>query len=207
MTTQINVDIFADIICPWCYIGKTRLDQAFARRPDITPVFRWRSFLLNPSMPVEGMNRQAYLTAKFGHAASAVYGRIAMAGLDAGIEFQFSKIERTPDTRPIHKLLLAAGPDSEALADKFYEAYFLDGRDIGTDQVQDELIEACGLDRTALSAKLAAAQTQMEADLQDCHTLGIEGVPMIIFNNSLSLAGAYPPDILLNVIDSAARPD
>ncbi len=207
MTTQINVDIFADIICPWCYIGKTRLDQAFARRPDITPVFRWRSFLLNPSMPVEGMNRQAYLTAKFGHAASAVYGRIAMAGLDAGIEFQFSKIERTPDTRPIHKLLLAAGPDSEALADKFYEAYFLNGRDIGTDQVQDELIEACGLDRTALSAKLAAAQTQMEADLQDCHTLGIEGVPMIIFNNSLSLAGAYPPDILLNVIDSAARPD
>lgn len=207
MTTQINVDIFADIICPWCYIGKTRLDQAFARRPDITPVFRWRSFLLNPSMPVEGMNRQAYLTAKFGHAASAVYGRIAMAGLDAGIEFQFSKIERTPDTRPIHKLLLAAGPDSEALADKFYEAYFLNGRDIGTDQVQDELIEACGLDRKALSAKLAAAQTQMEADLQDCHTLGIEGVPMIIFNNSLSLAGAYPPDILLNVIDSAARPD
>lgn len=207
MTTQINVDIFADIICPWCYIGKTRLDRAFARRPDITPVFRWRSFLLNPSMPVEGMNRQAYLTAKFGHAASAVYGRIAMAGLDAGIEFQFSKIERTPDTRPIHKLLLAAGPDSEALADKFYEAYFLNGRDIGTDQVQDELIEACGLDRTALSAKLAAAQTQMEADLQDCHTLGIEGVPMIIFNNSLSLAGAYPPDILLNVIDSAARPD
>jgi len=207
MTTQIYVDIFADIICPWCYIGKTRLDQAFARRPDITPVFRWRSFLLNPSMPVEGMNRQAYLTAKFGHAASAVYGRIAMAGLDAGIEFQFSKIERTPDTRPIHKLLLAAGPDSEALADKFYEAYFLNGRDIGTDQVQDELIEACGLDRKALSAKLAAAQTQMEADLQDCHTLGIEGVPMIIFNNSLSLAGAYPPDILLNVIDSAARPD
>ena len=75
-------------------------------------------------MSPEGMSRQAYLTAKFGHAASAVYGRIAMAGLDAGIDFQFSKIQRTPDTRPIHQLLLAAGPDSEALANGFYQAYF-----------------------------------------------------------------------------------
>lgn len=207
MTTQIDVDIFADIICPWCYIGKTRLDQAFAKRPEITPVYRWRSFLLNPSMPAEGMSRQAYLTAKFGHAASAVYGRIAMAGLDAGIEFQFSDIQRTPDTRPIHQLLLAAGPESEMLANQFYQAYFLDGLDIGAVEVQDTLLEACNLSREALAEKLTQAEAQMEIDLQDCHTLGIEGVPMMIFNNSLSLAGAYPPDILLNVIDSATRPD
>ena len=206
MTTQITVDIFADIICPWCYIGKTRLDQAFARRPDIVPIYRWRSFLLNPSMPPEGMSRQAYLTAKFGHAASAVYGRIAMAGLDAGIDFQFSNIERTPDTRPIHKLLLAAGPDSEALANQFYKAYFLEGLNIGDVQVQNNLLEVCELDRAELAEKLVDAEAQMEMDLQDCHTLGIEGVPMMIFNDSLSLAGAYPPDILLNVIDSAARP-
>ena len=206
MTTQITVDIFADIICPWCYIGKTRLDQAFARRPDIVPIYRWRSFLLNPSMPPEGMSRQAYLTAKFGHAASAVYGRIAMAGLDAGIDFQFSNIERTPDTRPIHKLLLAAGPDSEALANQFYKAYFLEGLNIGDVQVQNNLLEVCELDRAELAEKLVDAEAQMEMDLQDCHTLGIEGVPMMIFNDSLSLAGAYPPDILLNVIDTAARP-
>ena len=207
MTSRINVDIFADIICPWCYIGKTRLDQAFARRPELTPIYRWRSFLLNPSMPEEGMSRQAYLTAKFGHAASAVYGRIAMAGLDAGIDFQFSKIERTPDTRPIHQLLLAAGEDSETLATHFYKAYFLDGLDIGRPDVQDDMLAACGLVRQNLSEGLKQAATQLETDLQDCHTLGIEGVPMMIFNNSLSLAGAYPPDVLLNVIDSAARPE
>ena len=206
MTSRIDVDIFADIICPWCYIGKTRLDQAFSQRPNLTPVYRWRSFLLNPSMPAEGMNRQAYLTAKFGHAASAVYGRIAMVGLEAGIEFQFSKIQRTPDTRPIHHLLLAAGKKSEILAEHFYKAYFLDGLDIGKVNIQDEILEVCGLDRQKLSANLTAAANQLETDLQDCHTLGIEGVPMIIFNGSLSLAGAYPPDILLNVIDSAARP-
>ena len=201
MTSLIDVDIFADIICPWCYIGKTRLDQAFSKRPNLTPVYRWRSFLLNPSMPAEGMNRQAYLTAKFGHAASAVYGRIAMAGLDAGIEFQFSKIQRTPATRPIHHLLLAAGDKSEILADSFYKAYFLDGQDIS-----EVNIDACGLDRQTLSSELTAAANQLETDLHDCHTLAIEGVPMIIFNGSLSLAGAYPPNILLNVIDSAARP-
>lgn len=206
MATQITVDIFADIICPWCFIGKTRLDQAFARRPEIVPVYRWRSFLLNPSMPPEGMSRQAYLTAKFGHAASAVYGRIAMAGLDAGIDFQFSKIQRTPDTRPIHQLLLAAGSDSETLADSFYKAYFLEGLDIGAIDVQDNLLKANGLNRTELKETLTVAEAQMETDLQDCHTLGIEGVPMMIFNDSLSLAGAYPPDILLNVIDTAARP-
>ena len=206
MTSRIDVDIFADIICPWCYIGKTRLDQAFSQRPNLTPFYRWRSFLLNPSMPAEGMNRQAYLTTKFGHAASAVYGRIAMAGLDAGIEFQFSRIERTPDTRPIHHLLLAAGDKSEVLADHFYKAYFLDGLDISEENVQDEILKACGLDRQKLSPDLTAAANQMEADLHDCHTLAIEGVPMIIFNDSLSLAGAYPPDILLNLIDSAARP-
>ena len=129
-----------------------------------------------------------------------------MAGLDAGIDFQFSNIERTPDTRPIHKLLLAAGPDSEALANQFYKAYFLEGLNIGDVQVQNNLLAACELDRTALAEKLVDAEAQMEMDLQDCHTLGIEGVPMMIFNDSLSLAGAYPPDILLNVIDTAARP-
>ncbi len=206
MTTQIDVEIFADIICPWCYIGKTRLDQAFSQRPNLKPVYRWRSFLLNPSMPAEGMSRQAYLTAKFGHAASAVYGRIAMAGLDAGIEFQFSKIQRTPDTRPIHRLLLAAGDKSEMLADQFYKAYFLNGLDIGEINVQNEILKACELERQTLSPNLTAAANQLETDLHDCHTLAIEGVPMIIFNGSLSLAGAYPPDILLNVIDSAARP-
>ena len=206
MTTQIDVEIFADIICPWCYIGKTRLDQAFSQRPSLKPVYRWRSFLLNPSMPAEGMSRQAYLTAKFGHAASAVYGRIAMAGLDAGIEFQFSKIQRTPDTRPIHRLLLAAGDKSEMLADQFYKAYFLNGLDIGEVNVQNEILKSCELERQTLSPNLTAAANQLETDLHDCHTLAIEGVPMIIFNGSLSLAGAYPPDILLNVIDSAARP-
>ena len=81
----VNVEIYADIICPWCYIGKKRLDAAFAARSDVTPKYIWRGFLLNPGMPAEGMDRQAYLNNKFVSAAAAVYGRIAAAGLDSGI--------------------------------------------------------------------------------------------------------------------------
>ena len=84
MRKVVDVEIYADIICPWCYIGKKRLDDAFAARPAITPRYIWRCFLLNPSMPEDGMDRQAYLRGKFGNAASAVYGRIAAAGLDSG---------------------------------------------------------------------------------------------------------------------------
>ena len=115
MTAIIDIDIFADIICPWCYIGKKRLEAAFAMRPHITPRYRWRTFLLNPTMPQQGMDRQAYLHAKFGPAASAVYARISKAGSESGIDFNFMDIEKTPDTRPIHKLLIAAGQQAEPL--------------------------------------------------------------------------------------------
>ena len=82
MTQYVDVEIYADIICPWCYIGKKRLDAAFEARPHVTPRYIWRCFLLNPTMPSAGMDRQAYLIGKFGNAAKAVYGRIADAGLE-----------------------------------------------------------------------------------------------------------------------------
>jgi len=206
MTAIIDIDIFADIICPWCYIGKKRLAEAFARRPHVNPRYRWRSFLLNPSMPQQGMDRKAYLNAKFGHAAAAVYGRIAMAGLDAGIDFQFSKISRTPDTRPIHKLLIAAGDDADRLSEEFYQAYFIDGADIADKDIQTRLIEQAGLVPGALEKKDADSERQLRLDLDEGRTKGIEGVPLIIFNQRYSLAGAYPADVLVSAIDAALRP-
>lgn len=207
---QIQVDVFADIICPWCYIGKTRLEEAFAQRPEIEPVYRWRTFLLNPTMPTGGMDRTTYLTAKFGQAAAAVYGRIAMAGLEAGISFKFSDIQRTPDTRPIHKILIASGEAASLLSDAFYEAYFLHGEDISKSAVQDRLIEETSLvNKSAadclLPKKLAEAEIQLDSDLRQGQRLGIDGVPLMIFNGNFSLAGAYPSNILLNAIDAALQ--
>ena len=205
----LTIDIYADIICPWCYIGKKRLEDALAQRPEITPEFRWRAFLLNPSMPSEGMDRQAYLTAKFGHAASAVYGRIAMAGLDAGISFNFSRISRTPDTRPLHMIMKAAGQGCWTLSEAFYQAYFIDGLDITDPDIQNQIYFASNMTdianlQAAPSDKVLAQS--VEQDLSDAGALGIEGVPYMVFNHSFAIAGAYPSDILVNAIDAAMRP-
>ena len=205
---RVTIDLYADIICPWCYIGKKRLETALAERPNIEFTINWRAFLLNPSMPPAGMDRQAYLAAKFGHAASAIYGRIAMAGLDAGISFAFSRIDRTPDTKPLHKLLIGAGKDSWALSEAFYLAYFLDGRDISDSYVQADIFAKMG--KTSLYDDISendTSQSRLEQDLADSHALGIDGVPFMVFNNAFSIAGAHPSDILLKVIDASVRPE
>ena len=102
---MITIDVFSDPICPWCYIGKKRLDQALAARPDLPIAVRWRAFQLNPDMPRDGMDRQSYLSAKFGGAdrASEVYGQIQRVGAQVGIDFQFDKIPRTPSTLNAHR--------------------------------------------------------------------------------------------------------
>ena len=205
--SELHVDIFADIICPWCFIGKKRLEQAFLKRPHIEPIYHWRSFLLNPSMPADGMDRQDYLRAKFGHAANAVYGRIEEAGHEAGIEFAFDAIMKTPDSKPVHKLLLAAGPASFGLSESFYKAYFLDGQDISDPQLQTELCAENGLDINQLKLQSDASKTQLNADLQQGQNFHIDGVPFMVFQSRFSLAGAHPPDVLLNVIDAAMQPE
>lgn len=204
---QLHIDIFADIICPWCFIGKKRLEQAFVKRPHIQPVFHWRSFLLNPSMPDAGMDRQDYLRAKFGHAANAVYGRIAEAGQEAGIQFAFDAIGKTPNSRPVHQLLIAAGNNSFALSEQFYKAYFLDGKDISDKGLQSELCTEVGLDRIELEMQQDTSKAQLDADLQQGQNFGIDGVPFMVFQSRFSIAGAHPPDTLLNVIDAAIQDD
>ena len=206
MSQCLDVEIFADIICPWCYIGKKRLDAAFTERPQITPRYIWRCFLLNPSMPEDGMSRQAYLMGKFGNAANAVYSRIASAGRQSGIDFNFLDIEKTPDTRPIHKLLIAAGTKAEPLSEAFYQAYFLNGLDISDTGVQAELASKAGLDFTELAAQDEEAESQLAEDLDEGRMVGIEGVPLMIFAGRYSVAGAYPPDVLVSAIDASVRP-
>ena len=206
-SAQLTIDVYADIICPWCYIGKKRLEQALAQRPDITVNLKWHAFLLNPSMPAEGMDRQAYLTAKFGHAASAVYGRIAMAGLDAGISFSFSDIKLTPDTKPLHKLIISS-EEGWKLSEFFYQAYFIDGLNISNPEIQEQLYFQAGITfPDKASPRFNTAQQQIDDDLDYGRTLGIDGVPFMIFNQAFSIAGAYPAETLLTVIDAATRPE
>ena len=199
----VNVEIYADIICPWCYIGKKRLDAAFAARRHVTPRYIWRGFLLNPGMPAEGMDRQAYLHNKFGSAAAAVYGRIAAAGLDSSIAFNFDKITRTPDSRGVHHVLLSAQNNVEILSEAFYQAYFIEGEDIGDPDIIAAIIDEARVDIDLDTVHSTATQRQLEQDLFMARQLQLDGVPYFIFAEQYAVAGAHLSEHFLPVIDAA----
>lgn len=203
-TRTVAVEVFADVICPWCYIGKRRLDMAFEARPDVTPSYVWRTFLLNPTMPPEGMERHAYLNAKFGNSAAAVYGRIAAAGLDSGIEFRFDAITRTPDSRPAHRMLIAAGHDSAELSEAIYRAYFVDGHDISDPRVLERIAAEFGRPELIHAAADDTVLRQLDTHLATGNRMRLDGVPFFIFGGKYSIAGAHLPEHLVPAIDAAA---
>ena len=200
---SLRIEIFADVICPWCYIGKKRLDAALAQRPHITTKIIWRAFLLNPKMPEDGMHRASYLAAKFGHSAAAVYGRIAAAGLDSGIRFNFDAIRRTPDSRKAQKMLLVAGGDTNRLSEALYDAYFLAGREIGNRTVLAEIATEIGRPDLIDALDNEAVQRQLESDIARAHQLNLDGVPYFVFCEAYAIAGAHIPEHLIPAIDAA----
>lgn len=201
MTQFVDVEIYADIICPWCYIGKKRLDAAFKARPQVTPRYIWRCFLLNPSMPEDGMDRGAYLLGKFGNAAPAVYGRIAGAGLESGINFNFDAIKRTPDSRKTHRYILAAAAAGHDLSDAFFQAYFLDGRDIGDDQELARIAGEHGVEIDPERLADPAFDRQITNDIEMARQLRVDSVPFMVFAGQYAIAGAHMPEHLIPAID------
>ena len=200
----ITVEVYADIICPWCYVGKKRLQKAFASRPNVTPNYIWRAFLLNPRMNEEGMDRQTYLDHKFGIAKDTIYKKIETAGLETGINFNFDKITRTPDSRSVHHLLLTVQNNLDTLSDAFYEAYFIHGKDISDPKVHNEIIKENKVDVDYNALKSPSTKKQLEQDLFMARQFKIDSVPYFIFAEQYAVAGAHMPEHFLPVIDAAA---
>ena len=196
--TVVPVDYFSDIICPWCLIGKRRLEQAAEMHGGVALSLRWRSFLLNPKMPPEGMDRGAYLNAKFGGAADNLYERIAAAGREAGIEFRFAAITRTPDSRPAHGLILSAGERVQPVIDDLFESYFFNGLDIGSVSVLEDVAKRHSLPFPTQDRHLR----QIDRDLDEAGHLGIQGVPFFVFNGGMTFSGAHPPASYLPIFDA-----
>jgi predicted DsbA family dithiol-disulfide isomerase len=194
----MQIDIFSDTICPWCFIGKRRLERALAARPQPGLEIRWRAFQLNPDMPPGGMDRQAYLAAKFGGAQGArqVYDRVRAAGESEGIAFAFEAIGRTPNTIDSHRLIRLA-QDSGA-ADQV-----LDGEDIGDREVLVAAAQAAGLDGQEVRAYLASDAGADSARTEDARAreIGIQGVPTFILGGKYSLSGAHEPEVLFQLFD------
>ena len=208
---MVQIDIFSDTICPWCLIGKRRLEAALEMRPGLPVNIRWRTFQLNPQMPRDGMDRQTYLNLKFGGAdnAAMVYGRIRSVGSEDGLDFNFEAIERTPNTLDSHRLVRWATDYGKqtALVEALFQAYFLRGEDIGAKAVLLEAAAAAGLDQPAAERFLESDDLLTEVSEEDrqARALGIDGVPCFIFNGRHALAGAQPPKALAEMLDVAQQ--
>ncbi len=205
----MDIDIFSDTICPWCFIGKRRLERALAERPQPALTIRWRAFQLNPDMPPEGMDRERYLEPKFGGPvnARAVYEHVRQAGESEGIAFAFDEMRRTPNTVDSHRLIRFADRTGrqDAVVEALFDAYFLQVDDIGDPEVLVAAAVAAGLDAEEVRAFLASGADGEDVRAEDlsARRAGINGVPCFIFNRRHALAGAHPPEVLHQLFDLA----
>jgi len=205
----MEIDIIYDTVCPWCYIGKRRLEKALEARPQVKARPKWRPFLLNPEMPPEGIDRTAYLIKKFGSEPRVrrIYGAIGEAGQSVEIDFAFDRIGRTPNSVDSHRLVRYA--DKRGVADEVVEAlfveFFINGLDISDIGVLTEIGAAHGLDAGDVMAYLESDDdVQLIYDENaHAHRLGINGVPSFAFNDKFVISGAQEPQVLARVLDAA----
>ncbi|MEP2782010.1 MAG: DsbA family oxidoreductase [Pseudoruegeria sp.] len=208
-----KLDIISDPICPWCYIGKTRLEKALAEYEGHPFAIEWHPFQLNPDMPAEGMDRRAYLEAKFGgkEGAVRVYGGIAKEAEASGLAINFEGIQRTPNTIDAHRLIHWAGLEAlqNDMVDALFKAYFEDGKDIGDRAVLADLAQSVGLDRKVIARALETdADIEMIRD-RDAHSrkMGVTGVPTFVVAQQHVLSGAQPADLWVKVIEEISVED
>ena len=205
----MEIHITFDTVCPWCYIGKRRLEMALSMRPQIRVKLNWRPFLLNPEMPPEGIDRTAYLVKKFGSESrtNRIYGTIGEAGQSVEIDFAFERIGKTPNSVDSHRLVRFA--HERGLADEVVEAlfveFFINGRDIGDLRVLTEIGAANGLDAQEIRAYLNtdADVGAIHDENVRAHRLGINGVPSFAFNEKFVISGAQEPQVLARMLDAA----
>lgn len=204
----MKIDIISDTICPWCFIGKRRLERALAQRPQERLEISWRPFQLNPEMPRDGMDRQSYLAAKFGgpDRARHQYGRIEEAGASEGIAFRFDLIRRTPNTVNSHRLVHFAGEHGlqDAMVESLFRAYFIEGRDIGDREVLEEIAVTAGLPAEAAARRFLEGDAQREEVLaadERARVLGVSGVPCFIIEGKYAVSGAQSPEVFFQIFD------
>jgi predicted DsbA family dithiol-disulfide isomerase len=203
---MVKLDITSDPICPWCYIGKTLLDRALEAEHEHPFEIEWHPFQLNPDMPMEGMDRRAYLERKFGSkkAAVKVYGQIDQHARDVGLELDLGGIKRTPNTLNAHRLIHWAGIEQRQsmVVSAMFRAYFKEGRDISDVEVLADLADTCGMD-AALIQRLLATDEDLEGVREKdagFRKMGVNSVPTFIIAGQHAVPGAQSPEMWRKVI-------
>lgn len=205
----MHIDIFSDVICPWCFIGKRRLSRALAAESGVAVTKRWRAFMLNPDMPPEGMDRQTYLALKFGGPGHAkrIYDNVLQAAETEGLALNLDKIVRTPSTVKAHRLIRWASDtgDADPVVEGLFRAYFMEGRNIGDPVELADIAGAAGFDAADARAMLDGPDGEAEIAAEDrsARRVGINGVPCFIFDGQYAVSGAQEPEVFAPLFAAA----
>jgi predicted DsbA family dithiol-disulfide isomerase len=209
--TPVRIDVVSDVVCPWCFIGKRRLEKALALKPEVPAEVHWHPYFLNDWIPREGIAREVYLTKKFGSPEryKGIAQRVSAAAAEEGLTYASDKVKRQPNTLDCHRLIRWADGIGKAaeMKQKLMDLYFTAGADLTDRAVLVEAAADIGLDREAIGAALATDQdvTQVEQEAQSAKEAGIEGVPCFIFGGKFAISGAQAPEYLAEAIARAAQ--
>ena len=204
---MIQIDLFSDVICPWCFIGKRRLERALKIRSNPRVDINWRAFQLNPDMPKNGISREQYIEAKFGspERAQGIYDNIRRVGETEGLEFRFDKIKRTPNTILAHRLISWSKhlKISDLVVERLFKAYFFEGLDIGSMETLIELLEELEINTEAFKSyiKTDNGLDEVSDETRFAYENGITGVPCFIFDKKYSVSGAQEPEAFFPLFD------
>jgi predicted DsbA family dithiol-disulfide isomerase len=209
MSQPMIVDVVADVVCPWCYLGWRRLKSAIALRPDVDAKLIWRPYQLDPSIPEEGTDRKAYMAAKFKDPArlKITHDALVEGGAEDGITFNFDTIEIAPNTNAAHRLIrwaLSAGVQ-DAVIEALFAAYFTHGRDIGDPIVLADIAEAAGMERLVVLQLLSEGADKESVSREHAMAVqgGVTGVPFVIFAGKVAVVGAETPERIVEALDQA----
>ncbi|MDA1330859.1 MAG: DsbA family oxidoreductase [Proteobacteria bacterium] len=213
---MVSIEIFSDVVCPWCLIGKRNLEAAItqlaAKHEEAKNIkIKWRSFQLNPQLPPSGISRAEYTSSKFGGAerAAIVYDRIQRSGQEVGLELHFDKIKNQPNSAILHALVYAAETiqRDHDFIENLFKAFFIDGLDLTNRANIVALATDIGLCKTDIEAVLndGLFMDKIKEDIERSTRLGIQGVPFFIINESIGLSGAQPPDAIVKTIERSLQ--
>ena len=206
---KVSIDVVSDVICPWCFLGKRRLDAALAQLEGLDVEVAWRPFMLDPTIPKEGLGRRDYLVNKFGEARLAtLHDSLEAAGREAGVPYRFEAITRTPNTLDAHRVIRWAHLEGKQheVAERLFMAYWNEGKDVGDRAVLASEAAACGMDGKTVAADLATDRDveTVQGEIAMAGRMGVTGVPTFILGRKYGVVGAQSPEVLADAIRQVA---
>lgn len=199
------IDVYADVVCPWCYVGAARLEQALAQRPDLQVERRWQPFQLRPEMPPQGEPWREFAVEKFGGEGrmAAAFDQVARAGAADGLTFRFDRVASAPNTVDAHRLIQFAGDKQWQMAHALFRGYFAEGRNLNDHEQLAQLAVEAGLHADAARNFLlsAAGKAEIERSQAIAYRHGVNSVPHYIIDGKYALVGAQPAEVWLQALD------